>query len=158
MKKIIYPILLICLLGITYLQLNQSDLQLDIQTIDYQAEIRGEVQNPGIYSINKDETLEDLIEKAGGLSDNADLETLSLLKPIKHKDVIIIPKKDEELKISINSASLEELMTLSGIGESKAKNIIEYREHQSFLELSDIMNVKGIGEKIFEKIKNHICL
>ena len=59
-------------------------------------------------------------------------------------------------KISINTASKEELMTLTGIGESKAINIIDYRNKNKFNDISDIKNVKGIGDSIFEKIKDNI--
>ncbi len=61
-------------------------------------------------------------------------------------------------KISINKASKEELMTLSGIGEAKAKDIISYRESQPFESIEDIMNVKGIGESVFAKIKDQIII
>ena len=62
------------------------------------------------------------------------------------------------LKISINNASKKELMTLSGIGESKAKNIIDYRNKNKFNDISEIKNVKGIGDSIFEKIKDNITI
>lgn len=61
-------------------------------------------------------------------------------------------------KISINNASIEELTKLPGIGESKAKLIIEYRNNQMIKDISDIMNIKGIGNSIFEKIKDQITL
>lgn len=62
-------------------------------------------------------------------------------------------------KISINSATLEELMTLPGIGENKALSIIKYRdENKGFLKIDDIMNVKGIGASIYEKIKDYLTL
>lgn len=61
-------------------------------------------------------------------------------------------------KISLNKASIDELMELSGIGESKAKAIMAYREARAFQTLEELMNVKGIGPKIFEKIKAAIEL
>lgn len=61
-------------------------------------------------------------------------------------------------KISLNNASLEELMTLKGIGESKAKAIIEYREKTPFKTIEEITNVKGIGNAMFEKIKDNISI
>lgn len=64
-----------------------------------------------------------------------------------------------DTKISINTASLELLMTLPGIGETKAKNIISYREQEGkFEKIEDIMNISGIGESIFEKIKDYITI
>lgn len=60
--------------------------------------------------------------------------------------------------VNINTAPLQELLTLSGIGESKAKAIIEYREKTPFTKASDIMNVSGIGESAFEKIKDYITI
>ena len=69
-----------------------------------------------------------------------------------------IVEKEEDKLISINKATKEELMTLPGIGESKAKNIIEYREKSKFEKLEDIMNVSGIGESAYSKIKDFIKL
>lgn len=62
-------------------------------------------------------------------------------------------------KISINTASKEELMNLTGIGEAKADNIINYRiEHGNFKDINELKNVNGIGESIFSKIKDNIVL
>ena len=156
MKKIL-PILLSFMLIALYFQLGSKDVKLQKKE-EYHAEIRGEVNSPGVYEIDADETLEDLIEKAGGLSKQADIRSLSLLRAIRHCDVIIIPAVENIKKISINSASLEELMTLKGIGQSKAYRIIEYRNEHNFQSVEELMNVKGIGPKIFENIKDHIAL
>lgn len=158
MKKIILPIILLLFLCFIYLQLNPKQNNLNEKEIQYQAEIKGEILKPGIYEIEKDETLEDLIDKAGGLTHKADTSALSLQKDIVHEDVIVIPEIESIKKISLNTASQKELMTLPGIGESKANKIIEYRNQQSFRSIEEIMNVKGIGEKIFNKIKDQICL
>ena len=124
MKKAILPSILILFLCFIYLQLNPKQNSLNEKEIQYQAEIKGEILNPGIYDIKKDETLEDLIDKAGGLTHKADTSALSLQKDIVHEDVIVIPEIESVEKISLNTASQKELMTLPGIGESKANKII----------------------------------
>ncbi len=65
---------------------------------------------------------------------------------------------DFYVKININTANLEELTELDGVGESTARKIIEYRNEHGFKKAEDIMNVSGIGEKKFEAIKNHITV
>ena len=65
---------------------------------------------------------------------------------------------DSNEKISLNKASLEELLTLPGIGESKANDILEYRKDKRFDNIEEIKNVKGIGDALFEKIKEHITI
>ena len=163
----------------------------------YKVDIKGEIISPGIYSLTIDSRIIDVIEKAGGLTENADTSVINLSKKISDEMVIIIYsreqvedfKKTKEIekqvddkchqitedslindacinqntkvtgKISINTANIEELMTLSGIGEAKAKEIIAYREQNGpFKELEDIMNVPGIGEKAFAQIKEDITL
>ncbi len=66
---------------------------------------------------------------------------------------------EEKAKININTATAEELATLEGIGEMKAESLIEYRDNQGhFAKVEDLKNVKGIGDKIFEKIKDQITV
>ncbi len=66
---------------------------------------------------------------------------------------------EENAKVNINTATAEELSTLEGIGEMKAKSIIEFRgNHGHFTKIEDLKNVKGIGDKIFEKIKDQITV
>ena len=156
MKKIITILFLIFILNV-YSQFISNTTIVESNEIQLQAEIKGEIINPGVYFINENETLEDLINKAGGLTNEADISHLSLLKNVLHNDVIVIPKIDNH-KVSLNTATKEELMTLSGIGESKADLIIEFRNDNTFKSIEDIMKIKGIGEKIFNKIKDKLCL
>ncbi|MBQ6335190.1 MAG: helix-hairpin-helix domain-containing protein [Erysipelotrichaceae bacterium] len=126
------------------------------QTIS--VEIKGEVLYPDVYEFELGSTYGDLFEKAG-LSDSADISTFSLNRVLYDNELIVVPAKTENKLISINSAPLEELILLPGIGEATAKKIIEYRENEgSFLKLEDLMNVKGIGHGKFEKLKGLICL
>lgn len=122
------------------------------------AEIKGAVNEPGIYEIKKDTSIADLIEMAGGVIENADLSSLNLNSQVLHQSVLVIPLIKDN-KISLNTATLEELMQIKGVGESKAKLIIEYRENnQGFKTIEEIMNIKGIGEKTFEKMKDQLAL
>lgn len=169
--------------------------KLEEKQILYKVDIKGEINNPGIYSMSKGERVIDVIEKAGGLTENANTSPINLSKKVIDEMVIIIYsnievknfketkiqeqtlqekclQKDESslkndacieesknipTKISINKATIEELMTLTGIGESKAKDIINYRQtNGEFKTIEELKNVPGIGESIFAKIKENI--
>lgn len=196
----------------------------------YFVDIKGAVKKPGVYEIDGDKRINDVVKLAGGLKSNASTKYLNLSKKISDEmviyiytesqlkkientkssnevcvvkteiindcygsSVIISDKVDSNIsgdkeviqnnseskeenedkidssidtkedvtqnKISINNATQEELMSLNGIGESKAKAIIEYRQQNNgFKKLEDIMNVSGIGEAAYNKIKEHITL
>lgn len=123
-----------------------------------QVEIKGAVKNPGVYTLKFQDTISSLINASGGLLENGDDSSLSYTQVLKDKDVIVIPEKKEQPKISINGATQEELQTLSGIGPSIASRIIEYRKNNTFQTLEQIKEVKGIGDGLFNKIKDDICL
>lgn len=123
-----------------------------------QVEIKGAVKKPGVYTLKFQDSISSLIKASGGLLENGDDSSLSYTQVLKDKDVIVIPEKKEQLKISINSATQEELQTLSGIGPSIASRIIEYRKNNTFQTLEQIKEVKGIGDGLFNKIKDAICL
>ena len=177
---------------------------------DCMVDIKGQINNSGLYKVSCDSRINDIIELAGGLTDNADTSVINLSKKIKDEMVIVIYsneevndfintyKKEELLNekcktastvtndaciskedrvevnvsvsndkeinnsnkmISINYATKEELMTLSGIGESKALAIIKYREENGpFTNIEDLKNISGIGDKMFDKIKDSITL
>jgi competence protein ComEA len=140
-------------------------------------EIKGEVKKPDVYMLDENAIIKDLIEKAGGLTENADISSINRAKKLQNHELIFIAnknetnienqntnsnltsnnKKDSSKKVNINSATIEELKTLNGVGDSKAKSIIEYREQNGgFKTIDDIKNVTGIGEKMFERIKEQI--
>ena len=123
-----------------------------------QVEIKGAVKKPGVYTLKFQASISSLIKASGGLLENGDDSSLSYTQVLKDKDVIVIPEKKEQPKISINSATQEELQTLSGIGPSIASRIIEYRKNNTFQTLEQIKEVKGIGDGLFNKIKDDICL
>ena len=120
----------------------------------------------------KGSRVKDVIELAGGLTSDSDTSNINLAKIIEDEMVININSVNDNSGnnysmnsnnlsdlININTASLEQLMTLSGIGESKAKSIISYREENgNFKAVEDITKVSGIGQALYEKIKDYITV
>lgn len=123
-----------------------------------QVEIKGAIQNPGVYTLKRNSSISSLIQMSGGLLENSDTSRISFNYILNDKDVVVIPEKQEGKLISINSATLEELQTLPGIGPAIAQRIVEFRKSNTFQSLEQIQNVKGIGPTMFNKIKDKICL
>ena len=106
--------------------------------------------------LQKGDTIKSLLDLAG-IYEDSDLRLINQTQILHNQDVIVVPQVQSQL-ISINSASIDELKSLPGIGEMTALRIIEYRQIQSFQTLEDLMNVKGIGQKKFDALKGLICL
>lgn len=150
-------------------------------------DVKGAVKYPGVYELTVNDRVIDAINQAGGYTKNADSSTINHAQKLQDEMVIYVPKKGEDvseklqaiqsqpttisstssggtsssesLKVNINTANETELTTLSGIGPSKAKAIISYREENGpFKTIEDIKNVSGIGEKTFEKLKDSITV
>lgn len=122
-----------------------------------QVEVRGEVAQEKVLQLNKGSTFNDLLNQIE-LEEDADISSFSLNEPLSNKQIITIGKNDIK-KISINTSTIDELCELNGIGVKTAESIIKYREeHSGFKYLEELMMVKGIGEKKFEKIKDQISL
>ncbi len=131
----------------------------DFRSREIMVELKGEVDNPGFYSLPAYSNVADLLEITE-LSENADVSKLNEGVILKNNDVIIIPEKQREgTKISINTGTREQLDTVPGIGPVTAENIIAYRNENGFFQsLEDLVRVKGIGEKTLRKIREFICL
>lgn len=121
-------------------------------------EVKGEVENPGVFYMEKGSCIADLLEQAGP-KENADLSGVPLQQELFHTQILVIPEIRETRLISINSAPIKELILLPGIGTALAERIIAYREeHGGFRTMEELMKVSGIGQVKYERIKEFISL
>lgn len=145
-------------------------------------EIKGEVAKPDVYQLEEGSIIKDLIDMAGGVTEEADLSRINRAEELLNHELIIIGNINDETEssvvqnsstsssngnnsdkgsilININTADLEQLKEITGIGNIKAQSIIDYREaNGGFKSLEELKNVDGIGDKTFEKIKDQITL
>ena len=150
------------------------------QSMALYADICGAVQEPGVYKLEEGARIFQLIEQAGGLREDADLTRVNQAEKVTDGMKVRIYTKEEaaslpqqiwestaeseqtapvSAKININSADIAQLTQLTGIGEARAADIIAYRtEHGRFLTIEEIMNVSGIKESTFQKIKDQIVV
>ena len=126
----------------------------------FSVEITGYVAKPGSYKMKEGDSLSSLIDKAGGLLENADIDCFDIYYSLTILDTsIYIPKSNNGNKISINTADLDTLQILPGIGESTAQKIIDYRlENGDFMLIDHLKRVSGIKESTFSKIKDYITI
>jgi len=143
--------------------------------------ICGEVANPGVYELSEDSRIYEAVDAAGGFTENAARESVNLASKVSDGMQITIYNKEEAASlpagsgaaggssgqngtsssglVNLNTATKEELMTLKGIGEAKAEDIIRYREKSGgFKKIEDIMKISGIKEAGFQKIKDDITV
>ena len=145
-------------------------------------DIKGEVLRPGVYEFSCESRIQEVIKKAGGFTEEADETKINLAQKISDQMQIIVPnvhsKQEDGLTegnsekgsstntsvsnskqgtININTATLEELQTIKGIGKKKAEAILQYRkEHGAFRTKEDLLQVKGIGKKALEAIESQV--
>lgn len=131
-------------------------------------DVKGSVLKPGVYEMDIGTRVNDVIQKAGGFSENADQTQVNLAQKVQDEMIIVIPQEGEVAsvggntgnasgKISVNYATQEEIESLNGIGPSKAQAIIQYRdEHGPFQTVEDLLEVSGIGEKTLENLQDDI--
>lgn len=147
------------------------------KTTEIYVQIDGAVKKPGVYTFSEESRVYELIEAAGGLLPEAYDLGINQAKRLEDGEKIYVYTKEEiengagttdtqnpqgqtdDGKVNINTASVEELMTLSGIGETRAKDIIAYRNaHGAFSLPEDLKNVSGIGDSTYNKIADAIIV
>lgn len=222
LKKYIWIVLIVFVLLFVFIKddsteeviLEENNLELkeenieEVTNIKIKVDIKGAVKNPGVYEVEENSRVSDVINISGGLTSEADTSVINLSKNVIDEMVIIIYTKDEinEMKegstsikyvekecvcpkiennaciedkidnipnnennsndkneangkVSLNKATLDELMTLDGIGEKKAQAIIDYRnKNNGFKTVEELLEVDGIGSTTYEKIKDRLTL
>ncbi len=126
----------------------------------YTINLSGEFLRTGTYLIPSDWTLNMLFEY-GGVTAEADLKGFVLTDLVEEGEYYIPKRNSDTIEsdlININTADIYQLMTLNGIGEVLATNIIEYRNKKRFDSIEEIKNVKGVGNYVYEKIKYFITV
>ncbi|WP_086347734.1 helix-hairpin-helix domain-containing protein [Candidatus Enterococcus clewellii] len=138
-------------------------------------DVKGAIMKPGIYPVEAEMRVWDVLELAGGVTELADENKINFSQKVEDQMVIYVPEIGEETdavpveqfsekgvdsgKINLNTATEQELMTLSGIGQKKAQEIISYREvHGKFTAVEDLALISGFGEKTVEKLREFICV
>lgn len=139
------------------------------------------MKNPGVIEINEGERIEDAIQKAGGITEKANLSKVNLAYKLEDGQKVCIPNSDKDIeivstengenviekplqngvsrKININNADESKLCEIPGVGEAMARKIIQYREDNGkFNSIEDLKNVNGIGDKKLEGMKDFITI
>ena len=144
----------------------------DLITVD----VKGAVKSPGIYDLPVGSRVHDAVQKAGGLTEEADSKSLNLAQKVSDEALVYVPSKGEEAasqqaasgttastskekKVNLNKASLEELKQVKGLGGKRAQDIIDHREaNGKFKSVDELKKVSGIGAKTIEKLKDYVTV
>ena len=139
-------------------------------------DVKGAVKSPGIYDLPLGSRVHDAVQKAGGLTEEADSKSLNLAQKISDEALVYVPTKGEEAtsqqaasgtspstskekKVNLNKASLEELKQVKGLGGKRAQDIIDHREaNGKFKSVDELKKVSGIGAKTIEKLKDYVTV
>lgn len=151
---------------------KDEPLEQDLITVD----VKGAVKSPGIYDLPVGSRVHDAVQKAGGLTEEADSKSLNLAQKVSDEALVYVPSKGEEAvsqqaasgttpstskekKVNLNKASLEELKQVKGLGGKRAQDIIDHREaNGKFKSVDELKKVSGIGAKTIEKLKDYVTV
>ena len=149
---------------------TEEVVEKDLITVD----VKGAVKSPGIYDLPVGSRINDAVQKAGGLTDNADSKSINLAQRISDEALVYVPTKEEATsqeahsnasntkenkKVNLNKASLEELKQVKGLGAKRAQDIIDHRESNGkFKSVDELKKVSGIGAKTIEKLKEYVTV
>lgn len=151
---------------------KEEPLEQDLITVD----VKGAVKAPGIYDLPVGSRVNDAVQKAGGLTEQADSKALNLAQKVSDEALVYVPTKGEEVanqqtnsgapsstskdkKVNINKAILEELKQVKGLGGKRAQDIIDHREaNGKFKSVEELKKVSGIGAKTIEKLKDYVTV
>ena len=143
-------------------------------------DVKGAVQSEGVYELSSTARVNDAIEAAGGFLDQADKKSVNLAQKLSDEAVVYVASQGENVsvvqpatsssaagdtgsenteKINVNTATVADLTTISGIGEKRANDILAYRDSQGgFTSVDDLNNVSGIGDKTLENIRPYVTV
>ena len=150
---------------------KEESLEQDLITVD----VKGAVKAPGIYDLPVGSRVNDAVQKAGGLTEQADSKSINLAQKVSDEALVYVPTKGEEAnqqansgassstnkekKVNLNKASLEELKQVKGLGGKRAQDIIDHREaNGKFKSVDELKKVSGIGAKTIEKLKDYVTV
>ena len=157
-------------------EISQAETEDQLVTVD----VKGAVKKPGVYQLQSNSRVHDALEKAGGLTDEADLKSVNQAQKLSDEAVVYVAKVGENAVdvttsapasatsgtgqaksalVNLNTATEADFQTISGIGQKRAQDIIAYREANGrFKSVDDLKNVSGIGAKTLEKLKEYVTV
>lgn len=155
-------------------EVKSSPEQESMEPARIYVQVSGAVKQPGVYELTEGSRIFEAVELAGGLTDQADEKRLNQAQPATDGQMIYVyavgepedeagkaasleEETQQDGRVNLNTASVQQLMALPGIGQAKADGIVSYREtHGAFEKIEDIMEIEGIKEGVFAKIKDQI--